>query len=143
MTIILIENAIEIERCYPAFCELRPNLKDVQSFVDQIIEQQKEGYKIFAIKEGEEVVSCIGLRIATFLAWGKILYIDDLITKSSARNQGYGNLLMTYVINFAREQNCMQIHLDTGYTRHAAHKVYINNGFEFNCHHLTLNLQKL
>jgi hypothetical protein len=28
------------------------------------------------------------------------------------------------------------VHLDTGYHRQAAHKAYLRNGFELNCHHL-------
>jgi hypothetical protein len=36
----------------------------------------------------------------------------------------------------ARALYCEAVHLDTGYHRHAAHKAYLRNGFELNCHHL-------
>ena len=90
-----------------------------------MIKQQKEGYQIAAIVQNNEIVSCIGFRIISMLAYGKILYIDDLITKAKYRGKRYSNALLGYPINFAKEHGCDQIHLDTGYTRHAAHKVYL------------------
>ena len=74
------------------------------------------------------------------LAWGKIIYIDDLITSSQFRSNGAGNKLLDYVIDYAKEHNCAQVHLDTGYQRNAAHKVYLAKGFQLNCHHLALDL---
>ena len=76
----------------------------------------------------------------TMLAWGKILYIDDLITKEKERGKGYSKILLEYVIQIARENLCNEVHLDTGYTRHVAHKFYLKREFELNCHHLVLKL---
>lgn len=140
MTIKFIKNAEDIARCYSAFLELRPHLPSEQAFVDHVLVQQQQGYQVYGIEEEGEIVACIGLRFFTMLAWGKVLYIDDLITKASTRGKGYGNKLMKYAINLAREVGCQQVHLDTGYTRHAAHRVYLNNGFELLCHHLALRL---
>ena len=86
------------------------------------MQQQKEGYEIIAIEEQEGLVSCIGFRFLTTLAWGKILYINDLITKEKNRGKGYGKILLDDVIQIARERLCQEVHLDTGYARHAAHK---------------------
>ncbi len=120
--------------------ELRPHLTDKEVFVAQVMQQQKEGYEIIAAYEQEEGVACIGFRFLTTLAWGKILYIDDLITKEKTRGKGYGKILLDHVIQIARERLCQEVHLDTGYARHAAHKVYLKQGFEFNCHHLALKM---
>lgn len=140
MLIKHIENVKDIARCYPAFLELRPHLSNEQTFVEQVQRQQKESYRIYAIEDGDEIVSCIGLRVFTMLARGKVLYIDDLITKESVQGKGYGNKLMKHAIDLARELGCERVHLDTGYTRHAAHRVYLNNGFELYCHHMALKL---
>ncbi len=140
MEIKIIKNPNDITLCYEAFFELRPHLKDKMSFVDQIITQQKEGYAIAAVIENNEAVACIGFRMATMLAWGKILYIDDLITKERHQGKGYGSVLLKHAIEFAKQQGCDQVHLDTGFTRHAAHNLYAKHGFEPNCHHLALQL---
>lgn len=141
MNITSLKTHDEIAQSFDAFCELRPHLTDKEVFVDQVMQQQKEGYKIIATYEKEELVACIGFRFLTTLAWGKILYIDDLITKEKTRGKGYGKILLDHVIQIAREHLCKAVHLDTGYTRHAAHKVYLKQGFEFNCHHLALKLE--
>ncbi|WP_371254046.1 GNAT family N-acetyltransferase [Orientia tsutsugamushi] len=130
----------EIAQSFDAFLELRPHLRSKEIFVTQVMEQYKEGYEIIDAYEQEEVVACIGFSFLTTFAWGKILYIDDLITKEKTRSKGYGKILLDHVIQIAREHLCKEVHLDTGYARHAAHKVYLKQGFEFNCHHLALKL---
>jgi GNAT superfamily N-acetyltransferase len=141
MNIKALKTHDEIVQSFDAFCELRPHLTNKEVFVAQVIQQQKEGYEIIATYEQEEVVACIGFRFLTTLAWGKILYIDDLITKEKIRGKGYGKILLDHVIQIARERLCKEVHLDTGYARHAAHKFYLKQGFEFNCHHLALKLE--
>jgi GNAT superfamily N-acetyltransferase len=74
------------------------------------------------------------------LAWGKELYGDDLITKEKSPGQGYGMLLLDHVAKVAKDNECAQVHLDTSYSRHGAHKVYLSYGFELICHHMALNL---
>ncbi len=130
----------EIAKSFDVFLELKRDLYDVQSFINQVIIQQKEGYSIFAITEDEEILSCIGFRIFTTLACGRILYIDDLVTKKKYQRKGYAKILLDYVIGVASNNECRQVHLDTGYNRHIAHKLYLNQGFELYCHHLVLNL---
>ncbi len=113
----------------------------MQSFTEQVLLQQKEGYKMIAIIKGDEVLACVGFRIMTILAWEKILYIDYLITKEKCRRKGYGKILLDHVTKIAKDNECDQVHLDTGYTRHAAHRIYLNQGFEFKSHHLALKLR--
>ena len=141
MKIKRLETYDEIAQSFNVFVELRPHLTSKESFLNQIIEQQKEGYQIIAIEEDSEFVSCIGFRFLITLACGKVLYIDDFITKEKTRGKGYGKILLEHVIKIAKEHLCKAIHLDTGYNMHAAHKVYLKQGFEFYCHHLALKFK--
>lgn len=129
-----------LPKCFSVFQELRPHLTDITVFCNQIIQQFKEGYEIAVIEEGGCVVGCIGYREMTTLAWGKILYIDDLIVASSARGKGCAKDLLDFAKEQAEKKGCSQIHLDTGYHRHTAHRLYLAMGFELNCHHLSLIL---
>lgn len=131
----------EVMSAFDAFVELRTHLISKESFATQVMEQQKEGYEIVAIEEAGEIVACIGFRFLTTLAWGKELYVDDLITRKSHRNRGYAKILLDRVIQIGKECFCNSVHLDTGYQRHAAHKVYLKQGFEFHSHHLVLKLK--
>jgi hypothetical protein len=131
----------DILELFDLFKELRPHILDKEKFLSQVIDQQKEGYRIIAIKDSGEFVASIGYRFLTTLAWGKILYIDDLITRAKNRCNGYGKILLDHIIEIAGENLCKEVHLDSGYGRHAAHKLYLKSGFELNCHHLAVKLK--
>ena len=129
----------ELAECFPAFQALRPHLSQ-DAFVAQVRRQQAQGYRIVAMRAGSQVPSAAGYRFAEFLAWGKVIYVDDLTTLESARGQGHGGALLDWLINQAREQGCNAVHLDSGYQRHAAHRLYLNKGFTLSSHHLALAL---
>jgi GNAT superfamily N-acetyltransferase len=80
-----------------------------------------------------------GFRFLEFLAWGRVLYIDDLITDSESRRAGHGGKLLKWVIEQAKKAKCDQVHLDSGPHRHDAHKLYLNHSFKIVAHHFALN----
>jgi len=92
------------------------------------------------LRDSEAVVAAAGYRILEFLAWGRVLYIDDLITLPEKRGAGYAGALMDWMIDHAREQRCDEIHLDSGYQRHDAHRLYLNKGLQLGCHHFSMKL---
>lgn len=129
----------EIERCFPAFQALRPHLEE-SNFLMQVRRQQAQSYQILALQQDGIVKSAAGFRFAEFLAWGKVLYIDDLTTLQGETSQGFAGSLLNWLINHAKSNQCQGLHLDTGYGRHAAHRLYLRKGLQFNCHHLALDL---
>ena len=135
--VVLIESQDDIALCFDAFKELRPHI-DKQGFLDQVARQAKDSYKIVAIKNDGSVPSAAGFRITEFLAWGKVLYIDDLTTCQEYRGNGYAAALLDWLINYAKENGCDAVHLDTGHNRHAAHKLYLKKGFNITSHHLSI-----
>lgn len=129
----------EIQSCFAAFHALRPHISE-PDFLPQVRRQQNQGYRIVALRLHGEVVCVAGFRLAEFLAWGRVVYIDDLSTVPQARGQGCARAVLERVVEWAREQDCVAVHLDSGYTRHAAHKLYLRCGFEISAHHMTLAL---
>jgi GNAT superfamily N-acetyltransferase len=140
MNITFIKTPEDIAKAFEAMKELRPHLKDKASFVEQIQKQQNQAY-FLGILEGDQTAACLGFRLMTTLAWGNIMYIDDLVTRAQSRGKGYAGELLMYAIAQAGAFGCDQIHLDTGYTRHDAHRVYLQHGFKMNSHHLSLDLK--
>lgn len=128
-------NDEDIRRCWPVFHELRPHLGEAE-FIRRWQTQRAEGYRIVFIESGGAVVAAAGFRVMNTMAWGKILYLDDLIALHTQHGRGWGSALLVWLQEQARAWHCDAVHLDTGYQRHAAHKAYLRNGFELNCHHL-------
>ena len=96
---------------------------------------------MLALKHEGMVRSVAGFRFAEFLAWGKVLYIDDLATLSGETSRGFASSLLDWLIDHARSHQCQGVHLDTGYARHAAHRLYLRKGLQLNCHHLALEIK--
>lgn len=139
--IVVADTQQSIADCFSVVQELRPTLRNKKSFVDQILRQKSQGYILAYIRENSEVAACIGFRMFETLAWGKLLYIDDLITREKSRKNGFASALLTYAIEQGRANGCAQTHLDSGHQRHDAHRLYLNHGFRIDCHHLALILQ--
>lgn len=129
----------EILSCFPAFSVLRPHIRETD-FLPRVRRQQAQSYRIVAVRSEGVVESAAGFRLAEFLVSGKVLYIDDLTTLPCARSLGHAGELMDWLIGHAREHGCNGVHLDTGYGRHAAHRLYLRKGLQFSAHHLSLGL---
>jgi len=138
--IVIAQSDSEIQNCFPVFKELRPHLNE-DDFLPQVRRQQAQSFQILAFKCKGIVKSVAGFRFAESLSWGKVLYIDDLITLPAENNQGYAGELLDWLITYAKNHQCAAVHLDTGYTRHKAHRLYLRKGFQLNAHHLTLQLE--
>jgi GNAT superfamily N-acetyltransferase len=125
--------------CWQVMKELRPNLTE-DTYLALILHMLDEGYKMIYIKHEDQVASCCGYRYETQLHRGKSIYIDDLVTAPTARGKGFGGALLKYVFDEAREAGCQSVHLDSGVQRFAAHRLYLNNGFNITSHHFALEL---
>jgi len=130
----------QIMQCFPIMKVLRPHLEE-SKFLAAVRRQQVQGYKLLFLESDGIVQSAAGYRIQDFLAWGKVLYIDDLITLPGNTRKGYGGQLLDWLIDCARREGCDQVHLDSGYQRQDAHRLYLNKGFVLACHHFAFDLR--
>lgn len=130
----------ELQLCYPVMAELRPHVAP-DGFVRRVKRQAEiAGYKLAYLTDGE-VKAVAGFRISECLAWGKFLYVDDLVAKSDARSQGYGGALLDWLVAYAKAEGCAQFHLDSGVQRFAAHRFYLTKRMIIDCHHFALKLR--
>lgn len=132
----------QIRDCYNIMHQLRPHLASEQAFIEQVQRQINEGYHLAYIQDDGGIKALAGFRFLEFLAWGKVIYIDDLISDAATRRNGYGSRLLKWVINEAKKAKCDQVHLDSGPQRHDAHRLYLNQGFKIIGHHFALDLEK-
>ena len=141
MNIQFAESDSAIRECFQAFSELRPHLTE-DAFVAQVKRQrQNHGYTLVCILNQGQVVAAAGYRVAEFLAWGKTFYLDDLITVSTARKNGYGGTLMDWLLKEARSRGCEQFHLDSGTHRHAAHRLYMSRKLQISSLHFSKDVE--
>lgn len=127
----------DIGKCFPVVRQLRPHLSE-ESFLEQVLRQRENhGYNLVFIEKDGEVRAAAGYRLAEFLAWGKILYVDDLVTGEADRGKGFGGALLDWLLEKAREMGCSELHLDSGVQRFGAHRLYIGKRMDITSHHFS------
>ncbi|MFN0068842.1 MAG: GNAT family N-acetyltransferase [Limisphaerales bacterium] len=131
----------DILRCWPLFRQLRPHLVEAE-FLPRVRRQQAaHGYVLTRLEVDGAVVSAAGWRVMEFLAWGRVFYVDDLITDEASRGRGLGAGVMQRLLGEARRRGCDEFHLDSGHQRFAAHGVYHSAGLRITSHHFSLGLK--
>jgi GNAT superfamily N-acetyltransferase len=135
----LAETREDVARCFEVMQELRTHL-DHDSFVEQVLRQQQQGYRLAYVEDAGAVQACAGYRMSECLSFGRFLYVDDLVTASAARSRGFGKELLQWLVAEARGAGCVELHLDSGVQRFAAHRFYLRERMEIMAHHFRLKL---
>lgn len=137
MGIHLVESDEQIAACYPVMRELRPHVPEAD-FVARVRAQQRCGYRLVCAAESSVPVAVAGFRIAENLAWGRFLYVDDLVALPANRSRGHGAALLAWLARFAVDQGCAQLHLDSGVQREDAHRFYGREGMALSSYHFSM-----
>ena len=134
-----LHDAQALRDAWPVVAELRPHL-DVESFVARVAEQRAEGYRAVALFDGGDCAAFAGFRLASMLARGRAIYVDDLVTSGSTRSRGHGARMLRWLVEESRRLGCERLHLDSGVQRHQAHRFYLRHGLDISAHHFGLAL---
>ena len=101
---------------------------------------QTDGYHLAAVQTAGIVRAVAGYRYMEMLYCGKTLYVDDLNTDEQIRSQGHGKALMDWLKAEGRAHNCLQLHLDSGVHREAAHRFYFRERLTISSYHFHIVL---
>jgi len=122
----------------PVLLQLRPQYT-TESLINQIKKQQLDGYQVAFVEMDNAVVCVAGFVMNEKLAWGKCLYVDDLVTSETMRSRGAGKAMINWLTRYAREEGCRELHLDSGMHRIDAHRFYDREGFDRSCLHFAIS----
>jgi GNAT superfamily N-acetyltransferase len=124
MTVVKeMKNKEEWIQAYPVMHELRTHLSE-NEYLALLEKMVPQGYRMFALFQGEQVVAVTGLiELDNFYNF-KHIYVYDLVTKESERSKGYGEALLSFVHNLAKETGCHSVALSSGLQRLDAHRFY-------------------
>jgi GNAT superfamily N-acetyltransferase len=122
-----------------ALLELRPHLKTHDAVTARVNAQRADGYRVAASFEpgDPDAAAAAGFRIGESLAWGRHVYVDDLVTREAMRGRGHADAVIAWVEEEARREDCAQLHLDSGVgpDRADAHRFYFRHGLRIESYH--------
>jgi GNAT superfamily N-acetyltransferase len=114
-----------LRHVWPVMRVLRPHLASADELVARASRQRAQsGWRLIYVEDAGTPVAAASFRISEWLAWGKALYVDDLICLESHRGKGFAEALMRWMEDHARSEGCAEFHLDSGTHRLAAHRFY-------------------
>jgi GNAT superfamily N-acetyltransferase len=142
MDISIAESDADIAACYAVMRELRPHIAEEQ-FLSRIRRQEEAGYRLVLARDGGQPVAVAGFRILENLAWGRFLYVDDLVTLPADRSRGFGAKLLAWLRQRAAQENCVALHLDSGVQRTDAHRFYQREGMTLSSFHFAEKIEPL
>jgi len=137
MIVRLAETEADLVRIASVLLQLRPAFTQ-ETLVARISEQQREGYRIAYVEAEGKVVCVAGYVVGTKLAWGKHIYVDDLVTDERHRSSGAGKTMIDWLKAQARALGCQSLQLDSGVQRFGAHRFYLREGFHISSHHFAI-----
>jgi GNAT superfamily N-acetyltransferase len=137
MNVRIAKSDAELERISGVLLQLRPAFNPL-TLAAQIKQQMSAGYQVAYVESDGEVLCVAGFVVGTKLAWGKHIYVDDLVTSATRRSLGTGATMISWLKSHARELGCTQLHLDSGVQRFGAHKFYLREGFSISSHHFAI-----
>jgi GNAT superfamily N-acetyltransferase len=137
MTISIAESDAELERVSGVLLQLRTSFSR-ESLIAQIKTQRQSGYQVAYVESDGEVLCVAGFVVGTKFAWGKHIYVDDLVTAENQRSKGAGARMLAWLKAHARQLGCNQLHLDSGIQRFAAHRFYLRERFSITSHHFSI-----
>lgn len=111
---------------FPIVKQLRVHL-DESSYLELIKEAYlNEGYKMFVLYKDSKIVAVIGFMKMTTLYYGRFIWVCDLVTDINNRSKGYGEQLLNFTHDWAKERGYSTVSLSSGLQRLDAHRFYEN-----------------
>lgn len=137
MNIRVAESDAQLESVSGVLLQLRTAFTK-EELLAQIREQKQHGYQIAYVESEGDVLCVAGFVVGTKLAWGKHIYVDDLVTAERHRSRGAGGKMLEWLKSHARDLDCRELHLDSGVQRFGAHRFYLREGFDIASHHFSI-----
>jgi GNAT superfamily N-acetyltransferase len=95
-------------------------------------EIKKYNIKYYIAKDNGKIIgSCYICIIHNLTRGGRSIgFIENVITDKEYRRRGIGKRLVEKAVEYAKEQNCYKVILQSGSKRTDAHKFYESTGFD-------------
>ncbi|HYP24770.1 MAG TPA: GNAT family N-acetyltransferase [Actinomycetota bacterium] len=124
MRVVELHGPDELRRAWPVMSELRGHLSE-DRWLELTEAMGPDGYRLLALEDdGGTIQALAGIRVSTNLYYGRHMWVDELVTASTARSSGHGRALLGHVEELAVSEGCEMVGLSSGIKRVDAHRFY-------------------
>ncbi|WP_349408531.1 GNAT family N-acetyltransferase [Pseudalkalibacillus sp. SCS-8] len=110
-------------QAFPIMNQLREDLS-LDTYIDLLTDMTNQGYRLIAMYDDGKIVALAGIHMSINFYNHRYVFINDLVTDASNRSRGYGERLLTYIHEWARERGASYVSLESGIKRKDAHRFY-------------------
>jgi GNAT superfamily N-acetyltransferase len=124
-----ISSLLELYKQLNSLNEITINESTAKNIWNEI---KKHNIKYYIAKDNGKIIgSCYICIIPNLTRGGKSIgFIENVITDKEYRNRGIGKRIIGKAVEYAKEQNCYKVILQSGNKRTGAHKFYESIGFD-------------
>jgi GNAT superfamily N-acetyltransferase len=123
-----IERVDEMHASLALINELTPELRE-QDYRQMLPDMVAHNYRQVGVYEGDRLVAVSGYWIGTKLYCGRYLEIDNFVVSKEHRSRNLGKMLVEWMQEEARREQCRAMLLDAYVENFRAHKFYYSQGF--------------
>ena len=118
----------ELYTVYDVLKQLRTELS-YKEFEDLIYDMRYMDYKMIGIMDKGVLITYAGVAVQTNLYDKRHLYVFDLVTDYEYRSLNYGEMMIEYLVDYAKVAMCENIVLSSSFEKEGAHRFYESHGF--------------
>ena len=118
-----IESPRELDDSFPVMNQLRTDLT-LDVYRELVAAMRPQGYELYALYADDTIVSLAGIEVRVNLYLEKHVFVYDLVTCMNHRSKGYGEMLLHFVHEYARDRGAKYVSLESGLARTEAHRFY-------------------
>ena len=138
-TIAIARTPEQIDACHAVMSQLRPKIRR-EDFVARVLQLSAATGLCLAYLDDGGIKAVAGYRISDWLAGGRYLEIEDLVTADGERSKGYGGLLFDWIMDLAAREGCLQVRLVSNVRRVDAHRFYLRKGMSQEAYYFSKNV---
>lgn len=102
-------------------------LEQIQSYLKEMF--QLSTYHCFGLYQNQKIIGISSGWITVRLYSGKQLEVDNVIIDNTLQSKGLGKLFFEFIENWAKQNDCKTIELNTYIQNSKSHKFYFNLGY--------------
>ena len=128
MEIRELKDKEEMLTAYDILLEVYPSLT-LEEYSNELDTMLPHNYGQVVVMDGSTIAGLTGYWIGSKLWCGKYMELDNVVVAEAYRRKGVGKMLFEHMEQWAKEEKCTMLALDSYTTNFKAHRFFYGQGY--------------